>query len=85
MTEGDVSVNPVGISRMAPLENRTIKIYNDGIQSMTPAADDITFSSSDENVATVNTEGVIHAVAPGEAVITVTKGSKFATVTVAIQ
>ena len=70
---------------MAPQENRTLKIYIDGVQSMTPAADGITFSSSDESVATVDTDGVIHAVASGTAVITVTLGNKTATVNVAIQ
>ena len=70
---------------MAPQENRTLKVYVDGVQSMAPAADNITFSSSDETVATVDTDGVIHAVAAGEAVITVTLGNKSATVNVAIQ
>lgn len=70
---------------MAPQENRTLKVYIDGVQSMTPAADNITFSSSNDNVATVDTDGVIHAVAAGEAVITVTLGTKTATVNVAIQ
>lgn len=70
---------------MAPQENRTLKVYIDGVQSMTPAADGITFESSDTNVATVDADGVIHAVAVGNAVITVTKGTKSATVSVAIQ
>ena len=70
---------------MAPLENRTLKIYVDGVQTLDPAADGITFSSSDENVATVSDEGVIHAVAVGNAVITVALGTKSATVNVAIQ
>ena len=76
---------PVSISRMAPLENRTLKVYIDGVQTLDPAADGIVFTSSDEDVATVSEEGVIHAVAAGNAVITVTLGQKSATVNVAIQ
>ena len=70
---------------MAPLENRTLKVYIDGVQTLDPASDGIVFTSSDEDVATVSEEGVIHAVAAGNAVITVTLGQKSATVNVAIQ
>ena len=70
---------------MAPQENRTLKVYIDGVQTMDPAADNVTFSSSDETVATVSTDGVIHAVAAGNAVITVALGAKSTTVNVAIQ
>ena len=70
---------------MAPLENRTLKVYIDGVQTLDPAADGIVFTSSDEDVATVSEEGVIHAVAVGSTVITVTLGQKSATVNVAIQ
>ncbi len=70
---------------MAPLENRTLKVYIDGVQTLDPAADGIVFTSSDEDVATVSEAGVIHAVAVGDAVITVTLGQKSATMNVAIQ
>ena len=46
--------------------------------------DDITWSSSDESVATVDDEGVVHAVGTGTAVITAKAGSKKATCDVSV-
>ena len=45
---------------------------------------DITWSSSDESVATVDDEGVVHAVGAGTAVITAKAGSKKATCDVSV-
>ena len=52
--------------------------------STTPAdtTDAIAYASSDETVATVDTSGKITAIAPGEAIITVTCGQYSATCTV---
>lgn len=49
--------------------------------STTPAdtTDAIAYASSDETVATVDTSGKITAIAPGEAIITVTCGQYSAT------
>ena len=46
--------------------------------------DDITWSSSDESVATVDDEGVVHAVGAGTAVITAEAGNKKATCDVSV-
>ncbi len=46
--------------------------------------DDITWSSSDESVATVDDEGVVHAVGTGTAVITAKAGDKKATCDVSV-
>ncbi len=46
--------------------------------------DDITWSSSDESVATVDDEGVVHAVGAGTAVITAKAGDKKATCDVSV-
>ncbi|SEV83056.1 Ig-like domain (group 2), partial [Prevotella sp. khp7] len=45
---------------------------------------DVTWSSSDESVATVDDEGVVHAVGAGTAVITAKAGSKKATCDVSV-
>ena len=42
--------------------------------TLSPEGGKVTFSSSDEKVATVNDKGTVTAVAPGSAVITVTSG-----------
>ena len=82
---GTISVMPTTISRMAPEGTATIKVWIDGVRKLDPASESITFTSSDTDVATVSTAGVITAVAPGDATITVTTGSKSATGSVAIQ
>lgn len=58
---------------MAPQETRTIKVFLDGVQITNPAANNITFSSSDTSKATVSTAGTVTAVEVGNITITVTK------------
>ena len=50
--------------------------------TLSPEGGKVTFSSSDEKVATVNGKGTVTAVAPGSAVITVTSGKLTAQCTV---
>ena len=50
--------------------------------TLSPEGGKVTFSSSDEKVATVNDKGTVTAVAPGSAVITVTSGKLTAQCTV---
>lgn len=50
--------------------------------TLSPEGGKVTFSSSDEKVATVNGKGTVTAVAPGSAVITVTSGELTAQCTV---
>lgn len=50
--------------------------------TLSPEGGKVTFSSSDEKVATVNDKGTVTAVAPGSAVITVTSGELTAQCTV---
>ena len=50
--------------------------------TLSPEGGKVTFSSSDEKVATVNAKGTVTAVAPGSAVITVTSGKLTAQCTV---
>ena len=70
---------------MAPQENINLKVYIDGVQSLNPITDGITFTSSNTAVATVSTNGTITAVAAGNAVITVAKGNSTVTINVAVQ
>ena len=52
------------------------------LRAQTALSSTITFASSDEAVATVDAKGVVTAVAPGTAVITVTQGEATAQCTV---
>ena len=70
---------------MAPEETRLLKVWIDGTRSLDPASDGVTFSSSDDNIATVDENGLITAVAAGNVVITSTLGDSSATTSVAIQ
>lgn len=70
---------------MTPGENREITVRIDGIRSLNPASDGVTFSSADTTVATVSTAGIISAEATGETIITVALGDSTATVSVAVQ
>ena len=77
-------MTPLSTAYMAPEGTREIKVWVDGVRTLDPASSGITFSSSDEDVATVSTAGVILAVANGNAVITVTNGDSTATVNVTV-
>ena len=70
---------------MAPGENREITVRLDGVRSLDPASDGVTFSSANTNIATVSAAGIITAVASGETTITVAHGDSSATISVAIQ
>lgn len=70
---------------MTPGENREITVRIDGVRSLDPASDEITFASGNTNIATVSAAGIITAVATGNTTITVTRGDSSATISVAIQ
>lgn len=70
---------------MTPGESREITVRLDGVRSLDPASDGVTFSSADTSVATVSAAGIITAVASGNTTITVAHGDSSATISVAIQ
>ena len=70
---------------MARGNTKQIKVWIDGVRSLDPASDSITFTSSNTSVATVSTAGIVTAVNDGNATITVAKGGKSATCTVAVK
>jgi hypothetical protein len=52
-------------------------LYSDGVvRSISLASSGTKYSSTDENVVTVNSDGLVKAVAPGNARITIRNGSK---------
>ena len=77
-------MTPVSIGRMAPEETREIKVWIDGVRTLNPASSGVTFSSADENIATVSPAGIITAVVEGNTVISVTNGDSTATVNVTV-
>jgi len=70
---------------MTPGENREITVRLDGVRSLDPASDGVTFSSADISIAAVSAAGIITAVATGNTTITVAHGDSSATISVAIQ
>ena len=78
--------HPVRTSLVVDTSTMTLSIGESAVRMATSKAEDavITYTSSNPAVATVDDNGTVHAVVPGEATITATAGDKTATCKVTV-